>query len=173
MDKSNNLFNKIIKLFVISIILIMLDAFTKAWAESALSDSNINIIKDFFYLSLVHNNGAAFGILENSRIFFCTLTILLAIIIEYVYFKLPNDKIYTPLRYDLILLFAGAIGNLVDRIKNGYVIDFLAFDFGNYSFPRFNVADIYVCVSAFLLFLLVMFYYNEEQLSGIIGRKEK
>ena len=62
MDKSNNLFNKIIKLFFISIILIMLDAFTKAWAESALSDGNINIIKDFFYLSLVHNNGAAFGI---------------------------------------------------------------------------------------------------------------
>lgn len=173
MNKHNNIFNKIIKLFVISIVLIMIDGLSKAWAEASLATKDIDIIKDFFYLSLVHNNGAAFGILPDSRIFFCTITIIFAIIIEFIYFRLPDDKVYNFLRYDLILLFSGAIGNLVDRFKNGYVIDFLAFDFGNYSFPRFNVADIYVCVSAAILFILIMFYYSEEQLSMIIGRKGK
>ena len=73
----------------------------------------------------------------------------------------------------MIILLSGAVGNLIDRIKCGYVVDFLAFDFGSYKFPRFNVADIYVCVSAAILFILIIFVYSDEQLHDILNMKGK
>ena len=67
-----------------------------------------------------------------------------------------------------ITLFAGACGNLIDRIKTGRVIDFIAFDFGSYSFPRFNCADIYVTLSAIALFIMIIFVYDEKQLKEAV-----
>lgn len=157
---------------IIALILIAVDQITKYAAASILAGADKNIIDGFFYFELVHNRGAAFGILSDSRIFFCTVTIIFGMIILFVNMKLPDKKLYRPLRVTLIILFAGAVGNLIDRIKNGYVIDFIAFDFGKYSFPRFNVADIYVCCAALLLFVLTIFYYNDEQLSAIFKRKD-
>lgn len=163
---------KSIGIFIISaLVLISLDIATKYIASSTLADGDKNIIDGFFYFELVHNKGAAFGILSDSRIFFCITTILFAIILFVVNINLPAKKLYRPLNITIIILFSGAVGNLIDRIKNGYVVDFIAFDFGKYSFPRFNIADIYVCTAALLLFILIIFYYNDEQLSAIFKRK--
>ena len=63
----------------------------------------------------------------------------------------------------LVVLCAGAIGNFIDRIINGYVVDFIYFEIIN--FPIFNIADIYVCISVFLLLYLLIFHYKEEELT--------
>lgn len=162
----------IVFFILVTLILIAIDQITKYIAAASLTGADKDIIEGFFYFELVHNRGAAFGILSDSRIFFCIVTIIFAMIILFVNIKLPDEKLYRPLRVTLIILFSGAIGNLIDRIKNGYVIDFIAFDFGKYSFPRFNVADIYVCSAALLLFVLTIFYYNDEQLSAIFKGKD-
>lgn len=156
---------------VVTIILVFIDQFTKAAAVNYLTDNTIVVIKDFFKLELLWNRGAAFGILQNSRIFFCVLTITFCLIIEFFYFRIPNIKRYIFLRVDLIVLMAGAIGNLIDRLKRGSVIDYLAFNFGSYHFPSFNVADIYVSVSAICFLILIILYYKDEELSAVFSVK--
>lgn len=163
---------KNIAFFLVSAcILIGIDQITKNMAGSSLTGNNKNIIDGFFYFELVHNRGAAFGILADSRMFFCTITIIFGLILFLMNIIIPAEKLYRPLRIAVAILFSGASGNLIDRIKNGYVVDFIAFDFGRYSFPRFNVADIYVCTAALMLFILIMFYYSDEQLSVLFNRK--
>lgn len=162
--------NKIKKLVIfagICLLLIVTDQITKYFAQEMLVSKEYNVIEGFFYFQLVHNFGAAFGILKNARVFFCVLTIIFVILLEYLYINIPDGKRFTILKIDLILLFSGAVGNLIDRIKNGYVIDFFAFDFGDYSFPRFNCADIYVCIAAAVLFVLILFFYSDDDLKQI------
>ena len=88
----------------------------------------------------------------------------------YLYFRLAkrDDGKYTPLRITLIFLIAGAIGNMIDRIVRGYVVDM--FDFCLINFPVFNVADIFVTCSFVVIVILILFKYKDEELSDIIGR---
>ena len=87
------------------------------------------------------------------------------LLIPYVHYKLPLTKRFWYLRVITVLFLAGAIGNAVDRIIHGYVIDF--FYFSLIDFPIFNVADIYVTVSTFLFVVLILFYYKEEDFDQI------
>ncbi len=161
MNKKNYLYRGI-TFVLICTVLISLDQVTKYMAVNALSNNNVDIIRDFFSFELVHNYGAAFGILQNKRVFFCILTIIFCIVMEYIYFKLPQ-KGYIPAKAVVIGIFCGACGNLIDRIHNGYVVDFIAFDFGSYSFPRFNMADIYITISSFAAIILLLFVYDIEK----------
>lgn len=163
----NYYFKKIIKMIIAVVILVSIDQITKYMAVEFLTNNSIDIIPGFFKLELLYNNGAAFGILSNSRLFFCILTVILCVIIEYVYIKTPANKKYIFLNIILLVFLSGAIGNLIDRIKTGLVVDFLSFKFGSYYFPTFNVADIYVTVSAIVLLLLLFFYYKDEDLAFI------
>lgn len=162
----------IIVLIAIIVVLVSLDQITKYLAVYYLTDNTINIINNFFKLELLYNSGAAFGILKNSRILFCIMTIVFCVALEYVYFKIPNEKKFNILKLDLIVLLSGAIGNLIDRIKSGQVVDFLSFKFGSYYFPTFNTADIYVTVAAILLFVLVVFYYSDSDFEKIFPSKD-
>lgn len=173
LKNKSNIKRALIPLILLTVILIIIDQTAKHIAEITLISGDISLINEFFYLELVHNRGAAFGILENSRLFFCVITLIFVIALELFYIRIPAKKEYKILRYDLIILLSGAVGNLIDRIKCGYVVDFLAFDFGSYKFPRFNVADIYVCVSAAILFILIIFVYSDEQLHDILNMKGK
>ena len=157
MNKKHYLKKSII-FIIICIVLISLDQITKYAAVNSLTDNTKVLIKNFLSLELVYNNGAAFGILQNQRVLFCIITIILCIIIEFIYIKLPY-KGYIPLKAVTIGIFCGACGNL---------IDFIAFDFGSYSFPRFNMADIYVTVSAFAAIFLLLFIYDDKKLSHIL-----
>ena len=128
----------------------------------------IPIISDVFELQYLENHGAAFGIMQNQQLFFLVTSVLISIVCIYVYFKLPMIKRYNLLRLCLIFIVSGAIGNMIDRIRFQYVIDFLYFKL--IDFPIFNVADIYVTVSAIGLVLLILFYYKDDEINEIYSK---
>lgn len=149
-----------------SALLIVIDRITKILAVDALSGKDdFIIIKDVFVLHYLENRGAAFGMLQNKQILFIILTIVVLLIIIKVFFDLPTEKRYLPITVIFVFLFSGALGNLIDRIMNGYVVDF--FYFVLIDFPVFNMADIYVSCSVTVLIILMIFYYKEDDFRRI------
>jgi signal peptidase II len=126
------------------------DRLTKIWAVTHLSlYQTIPVLKNIFHITLVHNRGAAFGILKNQVPFFIVASVCAVVMIVYHLKKdasLSSRKLslYT---FSLGLILAGAAGNLVDRVSLGYVVDFLDFR----VWPVFNVADSAITVGAVLL----------------------
>ena len=117
----------------------------------------------------MENRGAAFGMLQNQKFFFIFIAVVILAVIVYVLIKTPNQHKYVKLHIALVCIAGGAIGNMVDRLKLDYVVDFLYFSLIN--FPIFNVADIYVTLSAIALIIVVLFYYKEEDFSLIFTGK--
>lgn len=115
------------------------------------------VIKDFFHLTYLENRGAAFGVLQNYRWVFILLTIVAVGIMIWYFNKNKN----TVLRISMVFLISGAIGNFIDRLLRGFVVDFLDFYPFGYDFPIFNFADICVNIGAFLLVYYVIFIYKE------------
>lgn len=154
---------KYLKGFFCVIILVLLDQLTKYWAAVTLKGNNpIVIWKNVFELQYLENRGIAFGLFQNKTIVFVIFTIIILGVVIYYFYKVPAIKRMRPLQFAMILLASGAVGNLVDRIMNNFVIDFLYFKLIN--FPIFNVADCYVTISLILLIWLILFYYKEEEL---------
>jgi len=133
--------------------ILALDIATKYWAFHYLQPvGSIPVIENIFHLTYVENPGAAFGILQDQRWVFIIATVLtLGFIVWFLRNMDPDIKL---LRWGLALIVAGAIGNLIDRILLGYVIDFLDFR----VWPVFNVADISVVVGTGLTILVILFY---------------
>lgn len=157
---------------MLTIFAIILDQWTKHLAVTKLQGKAPYIlINKVFQLCYLENRGAAFGLLQNQRVFFliCALVILLFAI--WIYGKLPNAQRYLPLRICIIGICAGAIGNMIDRVYLGYVVDF--FYFNLIDFPIFNVADIYVTMTFIVLVLLIFFYYKDEDFSIYSRRQEQ
>lgn len=140
-----------IVLIVIGIL--ALDIATKYWAFHYLQPvGSIPVIENIFHLTYVENPGAAFGIFQDQRWVFIVATVLtLGFILWYLRNMDPDIKL---LRWGLALIVAGAIGNLIDRILLGYVIDFLDFR----VWPVFNVADISIVTGTGLTILVILFY---------------
>jgi signal peptidase II len=148
------------------VLLILFDQYTKYLAVIRLKDKPAySIINSVLELNYLENTGAAFGMLQNQKVFFIFVAIVILFVIAYVLFKTPDDKKYSILHILLSLIAAGAIGNMIDRIRYDYVVDFIYFVFIN--FPIFNVADIYVSISTFVLIFILLFYYKEEDLNFI------
>lgn len=148
------------------IILILIDQFTKKLAVLNLKDKPPFVIIDkVFVLSYLENRGAAFGMMQNRQIFFLIVSLLFLVAICYVLFKLPLQKKYLAAEIVFVALAAGAVGNMIDRAVNNYVVDFFYFEL--IDFPVFNVADIYVTLSSIALFILLIFIYKEEDLEFI------
>lgn len=155
-----------------AVVLVLADQFTKMLADTYLKNrAGIPLIEGVFELAYVENRGAAFGMLQNQRIFFLVLTVVALVALVYLYSKIPAEKKFYPLSVTVIFLIAGAVGNMIDRTLNGYVIDFLYFKL--IDFPVFNVADIYVTVSCFVLIFLLLLFYKEEDLDRIFPSKKK
>lgn len=147
-------------------ILVLFDQWTKYLAVSHLKDkASIILFDHIFELQYLENRGAAFGLLQNQRVFFLIMTVIILIAAIIIYRKIPNERKFLILRICIIFICSGAIGNMIDRFINGYVVDFFYFSLIN--FPIFNVADIYVTVSTFVLAFLVLFYYKEEDIEKI------
>lgn len=156
---------------LLTLILIALDQWTKRLAYHSLRiNGPVVIWKGVFELFYSENRGAAFGILQGKHWFFLLVAGAVVTVIVLFLYKLPEGKRYLPIYYCLILLVAGAVGNMIDRFVQGYVVDFLYFSL--IDFPIFNVADCYVVVSAVLLVLLTGFFYKEDELD-FFGKKEK
>lgn len=148
------------------IVLILLDQVTKQAAQNLLQEKDaFPIIPGVFELQYLENRGSAFGMLQGKRSLFLVMAGLMLLFIPYVYYKIPLTKRFVYLRVIAVLFLAGAVGNAVDRVVHGYVIDF--FYFSLIDFPVFNVADIYVTVSTFLLIVLILFYYRDEDFEQI------
>lgn len=153
------------------VFLTVADQITKMLAVKNLADGPFILWDGVFEFYYVSNYGAAWGILSGKRIFFIIMTFIVMFVIAYVYFRTPKVKKYVPLISCEILLFAGALGNFIDRIRLGYVRDFLYFSL--IDFPIFNVADCYVVLSAIILCLLVMFVYKDEDFEFLSRKKTK
>lgn len=153
--------------FAISVVaLIILDQITKLAAQNLLRGQDAyRIIPGVFELQYLENRGSAFGLLQGQRVFFVVMAGLMVFIIPYVYYQIPLTRRFWYLRVIACLFLAGAVGNAVDRLIHGYVIDF--FYFSLIDFPIFNVADIYVTASTFLLIILMLFYYQDEDFEQI------
>ena len=146
--------------FIIGIIFIfsiLLDQVTKRWAVNVLKNGeSIKITENFLRFAYAENRGAAFSILQNQRWFFIIVTVIVLLILGYIYF---NTKNLTKLsKLSIAMTAGGAIGNFIDRLLLGYVIDFIDVRFGNlYNFPIFNVADSFVVCGAILMMILILF----------------
>ncbi|MBQ8946906.1 MAG: signal peptidase II [Lachnospiraceae bacterium] len=148
---------------VFLIALVVLDQFSKAWAVASLKDKPaIPIINGVLELNYLENKGAAFGMLQNQRIFFILVAIVILTCIVYILVKAPCTKRYFILHVLLSLIAAGAIGNMIDRVSLNYVVDFIYFKL--IDFPVFNCADIYVTVSTFVLIIVLLFVYKDNDL---------
>lgn len=150
---------------------IFLDQWTKSLAVSFLKDSDsLEIIPGVFQLTYLENRGAAFGMLQGKQIFFYIITAVILAAVIYAYLRIPAGRKFFPLRACMVMIVAGAAGNLIDRVRLSYVVDF--FYFKLIDFPVFNVADIFVTVSAFLLAVLLLLYYKEEDLEQIFHSRK-
>lgn len=157
---------KLVVTFILAVLsLVALDQFSKYKAVVHLKEMRtFPIIQNVFHFTYVENEGAAFGILQNKRLFFIMITLVVLLGISYYYLKMPKKKPYNRIRLCLILIFSGALGNLIDRIRLGYVVDF--FDFRLINFPVFNVADVCVVIGTIFLSLLILFLTEDEMEVG-------
>lgn len=152
--------------------LVALDQYTKYLAVIHLKDKPAFIIfNGVLELNYLENKGAAFGMLQNQKAFFIFVAVVILSVIGYVLLKTPNNKKYRILHLLLSLIAAGAIGNMIDRIRLNYVVDFIYFVLIN--FPIFNVADIYVTVSTAVLVFLLLFVYSESDLNFISFKQKR
>jgi signal peptidase II len=134
------------KMYIISFLVILFDRITKILVENFI-DKDISIIRDIFYFTYVKNNGAAFSLLTSKVILLVILSMLALIFLIYFITKYNKKNI------GYFFLIGGIIGNLIDRIFLGYVIDFIGINIFNYSFPIFNIADIFIVLGAiFVIF---------------------
>ena len=158
--------------FLLVIILILLDQYTKYLAIINLKEQEaFQILSGVLELNYLENRGAAFGMLQNQKLFFVFIAAIILILILYFLYKLPDEKKYTILHMLLTMIAAGAVGNMIDRIRYDYVVDFIYLVIIN--FPIFNVADIYVTVSTFVLVILILFIYKEDDLSFLSFKQNK
>ena len=148
--------------FGVSLLLIMIsDQWTKIIVLNHFEyGESLPIIHGFFNLTYVRNTGAAFGFLANAnesfRVpFFLIVPLIAMVVLGFLYRDLPKNARWRSLALGLVS--GGAVGNLIDRVRLGYVVDFLDFHYqSTYSFPAFNVADMAICVGVGILLLATL-----------------
>jgi signal peptidase II len=144
------------KTFIITtLILIIIDRAIKILIAHLLSfGSSISIINNIFNITLAKNYGAAWSILSGNRIFLITVAFIALGLIYWFFLK--NKKLNKLEIYTYSFLIAGIIGNLIDRIYYGYVIDYLEFIINEYHFPIFNLADMMIVISVMIISYLTL-----------------
>lgn len=138
----------------LAVLVVILDQVTKRLAEDDLEKSGVGSVPvpftgDLLRLTYVQNRGAAFGVLQNQTVFFVLVGVLVIGVIAASYRHLPRSGFLMHLALGLQL--GGAVGNLIDRVRQGYVVDFIDFGYKANWWPVFNVADSAICVGVALL----------------------
>lgn len=142
------------KILTIAMITLVIDQITKSIIGNLIKLGTTKaVIKDFFYLTTIHNDGAAWGILSNQQ-FIITIGTIIAFFIIYKF--IYGFKTNTRNNIAFGLLLGGLAGNLCDRLFLGYVRDFLDFTIFKYNFPVFNIADIGIVIGVFLLIIAII-----------------
>jgi len=140
-------------LLTVSALVLILDQVTKIYIDRTMElHSSITVIEGFFNITYLRNKGAAFGMLANSSFrlpFFILVSTVAVVVIMFVIKRLREDQRLAAV--SLSLIYSGALGNLIDRVRLGEVIDFLDVHWHGHHWPAFNVADSAICVGVFLL----------------------
>ncbi len=143
-------------IYLIFVLGMLLDYVTKIWAIGTLKGQpDITVIEGFFDFSYLENRGAAFGIFQGRVYLLAFVTIIIMAVLFVMYQK--TKKKTKLLTISTALIMTGAIGNLIDRLRYGFVVDFISWHWKNtYYFPTFNVADICITVGTGLLILYII-----------------
>lgn len=145
---------------------LLLDQFTKHLAIVHLKgQSALVLIDGVLELQYVENTGVAFSMFQNRKIFILIMGFAVLGVVFFFLLKLPRQKKFLAVHILLSALVAGALGNIIDRIRFDFVVDFISFVLIHY--PVFNVADCYIVVSTIVLVILFMFVYREEDMGWI------
>ncbi|BCG48802.1 Lipoprotein signal peptidase [Citrifermentans bremense] len=156
---------KYIILLAVSTLVLVLDQLTKVYIDKTMRlHDSIPVIDGFFSITYLRNKGAAFGILANSawRLpFFLLVSAVAVLVILVVLSRLRDDQKGSAV--SLSLIFSGALGNLIDRVRLGEVIDFLDVYWKGHHWPAFNVADSAICVGVFLLAIEMVLEERREK----------
>ena len=148
------------KVFTYIIMGVFVDQITKMLAVNNLQERIIPLIPNFLRFELTYNTGMAFGLLKNARFLFLIFTVII-LVFGWKYYQ----QYFTKSKWFYwggILFFAGTLGNFFDRLFYGKVTDFIAVNFGSYQFPIFNVADMLLNISLFVILIAV--YLDEKSL---------
>lgn len=153
----------------LALLAVVLDQVTKILAVKYLMPvDTVPIIKSVLHLTYLENTGAAFGSLKNSRwVFLAVSTFAIIALVFYMFRFKPKNRV---LSAGLAFIIGGGIGNMIDRIAKGYVVDFI--DFRLVNFAVFNVADSFVCVGAALVIIYIFFFAEKEGKNAKNEKKE-
>ncbi len=163
---------KYVKMLISLLILIIIDQLTKIVVYTDLRPiGSIPLINGVLSLTYLENRGAAWGIMQGQIPVLSIITVIVLVLILYFYGRIPDEKRYFWFKLIMILIMAGAVGNLIDRIIRTFVVDFIYFELIN--FPIFNVADIYVTCGAALLIFVTLFVYKDDEDFAFISFKKK
>lgn len=144
---------------LIIVLLIGIDQLSKIWALNSLKDiGSIPVIENVFHFTYVENRGAAFGMFQNNQTIFVIVALVSSIFGLYYLYKNKNINLLG--KTGIILIISGAIGNLIDRVRLGFVVDY--FDFRFIWEYVFNLADVFVVVGTILLCVYIIFFDNEK-----------
>ena len=148
--------------FVLPLIYVLLDQLTKLLIIKKVPYHSFIKLNDYFNIVNVGNTGIAFSMFQNNNIFFIVLVSLVLIYI--IFFIIKNNKEFTKLQINCFLsILSGGIGNLIDRIFRGAVLDFIDIGYKEfYRWPAFNIADSYVCVGI-ILFVISILFFNKNK----------
>jgi len=156
---------------VLTIVGVLIDQATKFYIDRSMQlFDSIPVVTDFFNITYVRNRGAAFSFLSNAswRLpFFIGVSLVAAIAIIVAFHKLRDDQKLA--QTSLAMIFSGAIGNLVDRLRLGEVIDFLDVHWYRHHWPAFNVADSLICVGVFLLAVDMLLDEKHSKVNSVQG----
>lgn len=155
---------KYVVLSIVSLAVLLLDQLTKIYIDRTMDlHTSITVIDNFFNITYMRNKGAAFSFLASFSYrlpFFILISVVAIVVILVVMARLRDDQKFTAVC--LSLIFSGALGNLIDRMRLGEVIDFIDVHWYDHHWPAFNVADSAICVGVFLL-AIDMFIEEKRQ----------
>ena len=158
---------RIIPMTLYTAILILMDQISKYIIVKTMNiGESISVIGEVLQITSHRNYGAAWGMLQNQMIFFYIITIIVLIALIYFYYKEAADNLL--MQCGLMLIFAGAIGNFIDRLFRGNVVDFIDTKIINYDFPIVSVADSCLTIGVFILLYELLFNQKEEKSHGNI-----
>ncbi len=153
-------------------LLLFFDQYTKHLAVIHLKDqSSFVLIDRVLEFSYLENTGAAFSSFAGRQSLLILLTSMVILAVIWKYFTLPAEKRFAGMRICLLFIAGGAVGNLIDRVTQQYVVDYIYIL--PIEFPKFNVADIYITIGVALLAVLLFFYYNDEEFEALLAIRQK